>query len=166
MKVSLIGTLACSIRYIAQSNGKVMRPGEAASLNVVWQLTEGQLQDLHALYQNEWWTRNRTLEETRKVVDGSQICLGLVDSSDKLVGFGRVLTDFMFKALIFDVIVAPDYRGIGLGDNLVSLITGHEKLRDVKSFELYCLPELVPFYERHGFSGDVGNVRLMRCTVA
>lgn len=140
-----------------------MPPEDTGSvLRVVHGLSEAQLQQLHALYQNEWWTHGRTLAETRRCVAGSQLCLGLVDPADRLAGFSRVLTDFTFKALIFDVIVAPDHRGSGLGDRLVSLITGHEKLREVKSFELYCLPELVPFYERHGFSDDVGNVRLMR----
>lgn len=130
-------------------------------------LTEGQLRDLHALYRNEWWTNQRSYEETRKkVVDGSQICLGLRIPTGKLVGFSRVLTDYIFKALIFDVIVAQQYRGLGLGDKLVSLIAEHERLRDVKTFELYCLPKLVPFYERHGFSDDVGKIRLMRRVVA
>jgi GNAT superfamily N-acetyltransferase len=139
-----------------------MQHKEPSSLCVVEQLTEDQLQDLHALYHQEWWTNRRTLEETRKVVAGSQICLGLVDINGKLVGFSRVITDFIFKALIFDVIVAQEYRGLGLGDKLISLIAGHQKLRDVRAFELYCLPELFPFYERHGFSDDIGKIRLMR----
>ena len=137
-----------------------------SSLYAVWLLTEEQIMDLHTLYQNEWWTKSRTLEETRKVVVGSQICLGLVEPSGKLVGFSRLLTDFIFKALVFDVIVAPEYRGLGLGDRLVSLVMAHERLREVKTFELYCLPELIPFYERHGFSDDVGKIRLMRRVVA
>src|SRR5690606_30545883 len=97
-----------------------------------------------------------------RVVDGSQICVGLVESSGRLVGFSRVLTDFTFKALIFDVIVAQDYRGVGLRDRLVSQILEHDKLGGVKTLELYCLPELIPFYQRYGFSEDVGPIRLMR----
>jgi GNAT superfamily N-acetyltransferase len=139
-----------------------MQSRETSSLCVVEQLTETQFQDLHALYRQEWWTNRRTLEETRKVVAGSQICLGLADLNGRLVGFSRVLTDFIFKALIFDVIVATEYRGSGVGDRLVSLIVGHQRLRDVGTFELYCLPELFPFYERHGFSDAVGRIRLMR----
>jgi GNAT superfamily N-acetyltransferase len=139
---------------------------DSCSLVIVQSLSEAHLRELHALYQNEWWSKGRTLEETRRCVDGSQLRLGLVDPSAGLVGFSRILTDFTFKALVFDVIVAPGYRGAGLGDKLVYLITNHEKLRDVKSFELYCLPELVPFYERHGFSDDVGRIRLMRRVVA
>jgi ribosomal protein S18 acetylase RimI-like enzyme len=87
-----------------------------------------------------------------------------VSGTHSLIGFARVLTDFTFKALIFDVIVNPDYRGLGLGDRLVSLIVSHPRLKSVASFELYCLPELIPFYERHGFGDDVGGIRLMRRT--
>ena len=57
--------------------------------------------------QGEWWTRSRSLEETKQCVLGSQICIGITSEADNLVGFVRVLTDFTFKALIFDVIVAP-----------------------------------------------------------
>lgn len=133
-----------------------------SALAVIYRLTDEQKRELHLLYQNEWWTKGRTLYETHGVVDGSQVCVGLTEASGKLVGFSRVLTDFTFKALIFDVIVAPNYRGAGLGDRLVSLLLKHERLKCVKSWELYCLPELIPFYERHGFSDDVGQIRLMR----
>lgn len=139
--------------------------GPLPTLSVVDRLTEEQKQQLHVLYQGEWWTRGRTLEETRRVVDGSQVCIGLIEPSGRLAGFTRVITDFTFKALVFDVIVAPGYRGAGLGDRLLSLVIGHERLRGVKSMELYCLPELMPFYERHGFSDDVGQIRLMRRVV-
>lgn len=135
---------------------------KADDLTVVSSLSNDQIRTLHALYQNEWWTRGRTLEQTQRCVAGSQICIGLVDASRTLLGFTRVLTDFTFKALIFDVIVDPRYRGAGLGDRLVSLVVNHERLQGTGSFELYCLPELIPFYERHAFSDNVGNIRLMR----
>lgn len=136
-----------------------------APLDIVEHLSDAQVRQLHALYQNEWWTKDRTLEQTRSCVEGSQICLGFTDSSGQLAGFGRVLTDFTFKALIFDVIIAPEHRGRGLGDELVAAIMNHPKLAPVSSFELYCLPELVPFYERHGFSTEIGGLQLLRCLV-
>lgn len=128
----------------------------------VYQLDDRQIEELHRLYQSEWWTRGRSLEDTRRCVAGSQICIGLVDDMGSLQGFARVLTDYTFKALIFDVIVSKSQRGQGLGDKLLQLIRTHESLRHVKHFELYCLPDMLPFYERHGFSHDVGDVRLMR----
>ncbi len=131
-------------------------------MKAIYELSEKHLHQLCALYQNEWWTKGRTFEETVQGVKGSQICVGLVDDSEDLQGFVRVLTDFTFKALILDVIVSEPFRECGLGRTLVGLIQGHSALAQVKHFELYCLPELVPFYERYGFSTDVGGIKLMR----
>jgi GNAT superfamily N-acetyltransferase len=140
-----------------------MSNNEAASaLRQIDQLSERHLEQLHALYQNEWWSKGRSLEATRAGVLGSQLCVGLVTPADELAAFARVLSDFTFKALIFDVIVAPKHRQTGLGDEVMSAIVGHDRLQGVKSFELYCLPEMMPFYHRHGFSEDVGAIRLMR----
>ena len=131
-------------------------------LRIIETLSDDQCRQLHALYQQEWWTRGRTLADTRKCVAGSQIRIGLVDGSGSLQGFARVLTDYVFKAIVFDVIVAGDKRGEGLGKTLMSLVLNHEKLRSVKQVELYCLPELSGFYEQLGFSTAVGRVGLMR----
>ena len=72
------------------------------------------------------------------------------------------VTDFIFKAIIFDVIVCSSQRGTGLGVKLMDSIQNHEELKDVTHLELYCLPEMEAYYQKFGFSTDVGNVRLMR----
>lgn len=131
-------------------------------MNVVYELGEKHIEDLHRLYQSEWWTRGRSLEDTRRCVAGSQICVGLVDDTGNLHGFARVVTDFTFKALVFDVIVSSSLRGSGLGNKLMELVENHESLANVKHLELYCLPEMFAFYEKHGFSRDVGEIHLMR----
>ena len=135
-------------------------------MQVIYEFTEEQIEDLQKLYRREWWTDARTLGETKACVEGSQICIGIIDTSGRLHGFARVLTDFTFKALVFDVIVSEECRGTGLGDKLMELVMNHEQLRQVKNFELYCLPELYAFYERWGFSSDVGDITLMRCVKA
>jgi predicted GNAT family N-acyltransferase len=132
------------------------------ALTVVHRLDDRQIVELHSLYQSEWWTRGRTLDDTRRCVSGSQVVVGLVDGAGNLRAFARVITDFTFKALIFDVIVSAGARKNGLGDRLLEVITRHDKLRHVRHFELYCLPELFTFYNRHGFSENVGEVQLMR----
>ena len=65
---------------------------------VINHLTKKQIGQLHQLYQGEWWSRTRTLLETRQCVVGSQICIGLATPDEQLVGFARVLTDYTFKA--------------------------------------------------------------------
>jgi predicted GNAT family N-acyltransferase len=130
---------------------------------VVETLHERHIHELHALYQGEWWTRGRNLNDVRRIINGSSYVFGLcTNPGEQLVAFARVLTDHAFKALVFDVIVTPGVRGQGLGRQLMERIIAHRDLKDVKHLELYCLPEMVPFYEKLGFSTDVSGVTFMR----
>lgn len=131
-------------------------------MNIVYQLNEEHIKQLCELYQGEWWSKGRSLAATQRCVAGSQICVGILDAQEKLIGFVRVLTDYTFKAMIFDVVVAEHHRGDGLGNRLVELVKYHKDLMEVKHFELYCLPEMNEFYVKHGFSSNVGGVQLMR----
>ncbi len=131
-------------------------------MKVLFKLNSQHIIQLHKLYQKEWWTKKRTLHETQKVVENSQIVIALVDKNNELQAFVRVLTDYVFKALIFDVIVDEKHRAKGLGKKLMFLVKNHKKLQDVKHFELYCLSEMVEFYEKLGFTDKLENLVLMR----
>ncbi len=131
-------------------------------MKVIYDFTDEQILQLYRMYQNEWWTKGRSFEDTASCVAGAQVCVGILDGNRQLKGFARVVTDFTFKAIIFDLIVSPEYRGAGLGRRLISLITKHENLKEVHHFELYCLPESQGFYEKIGFSDDLGGLKLMR----
>ncbi len=126
-------------------------------------LTESQARELHGLYQDEWWTRGRTLEETRAMLRHTDYLFAVCDrGSGRLAAFARVLTDRVFKAFIFDVIVAQERRRQGLGARLMRRILAHPDLRAVKHFELACRKELAPFYGRFGFTMEVRGILLMR----
>ena len=127
------------------------------------QLTEDHVLQLHNFYTREWWTAGRALDDVRAMLSGSSHLYAFADErTRRLVGFARVLTDGVFKAFIFDLIVDPAHRGKALGREMMESILGDPRLARVKHFELYCLPELEPYYDRFGFSTDVGGVRLMR----
>jgi predicted GNAT family N-acyltransferase len=125
-------------------------------------LSDKHIKQLHRLYTKEWWTKDRTLEETQEVIRNSSVVIGIVDEQDDLVAFVRVLSDFVFKAMIFDFIVREDMRSQGLGDRLMELLRRHERLQKVKHFELYCLPEMRGYYEQYGFADTAGELVLMR----
>jgi ribosomal protein S18 acetylase RimI-like enzyme len=131
-------------------------------MKIIYELEKQHIIQLHKLYQKEWWTKERTLEETQKVVENSQIVIAMVDESNKLQAFVRVLTDYVFKSLVFDLIVSEKYRSKGLGKELMYLVQNHLELQDVKHFELYCLPEMLEFYEELGFSSELDNLVFMR----
>ena len=126
-------------------------------------LTEAHFEDLLELYRQAWWCRDRRREDVRRMLQHTDTLVGFQDvDSHKLVGFARVLTDHVYKALVFDVIVAESHRGQDIGRALMDAILTHPVLRAVEHIELYCLPELVPFYEKWGFTADLGELRFMR----
>ena len=132
-------------------------------VELVHQLSEEQVHRLNALYQNEWWSKGRTLEETRKMLKNTTMIFGLIEpDTNTLVAFARVLSDCTFKTLIMDVIVDSKFRGLGLGNKLMNLIRNHPNLKDSKHFELYCLPHLVPFYKKWEFTDENGDIVFMR----
>lgn len=79
-----------------------------------------------------------------------------------LVGFARVLTDELRYAYIYDVMAVEHLRGQGLGKLIMQHILSHPKLKNVKYFELTCVPEMVDYYKKFGFTEDYGKVVAMR----
>ena len=63
------------------------------------------------------------------------------------------------------MIVSSEHREKGLGGLLMEWVLSHPALREVKHFELYCLPEMRAFYEKWDFVTDVGGIDLMRRSV-
>jgi predicted GNAT family N-acyltransferase len=115
------------------------------------------------LYRHEWWTNQRREEDVARMLQHTDLVVGVcAEPGGQLVGFARVLTDRAFKALIFDVIVAQAHRHTGLGQRLVQYVLDHPMLAQVAHIELYCKPELIPFYEQWGFTTPGSEVSFMR----
>ena len=120
-------------------------------LRQVGRLTESQVANLHTLYQSEWWTKERSFNDVRIMVENSSLIVGFVDEDEKLVAFCRALTDFVFRATIYDVIVAEQLRGQRLGLRLMDAVSQHPQLQRVSTLWLCCNPDKVAFYEKWGF---------------
>ena len=123
------------------------------------------LPHLMELFASAWWTAGRTVSDVTRILAASDLVVALIHRrSGRLVGFARVITDEVYLAVVLDVIVAPGSRGSGLGATLMDAIVRHPRLAAVRSLELVCQPDLMPFYRRWGFSEQVGRSRLMRRT--
>ena len=80
--------------------------------------TDKRLLDIRTIHEylseRSYWAKGRTLETVQKSIEHS-VCVGVYDTDGKLVGFGRVLTDYAVFAYIMDVFILEPYRGKGLG---------------------------------------------------
>lgn len=132
------------------------------NVRVVESLSESQVADLGRLYRGEWWTQDRTRDDIREMLAGSSLVIGLVDEDGRLVAFCRVLTDFVFRGTLYDVIADPAHRGEGLGRRLMEAVTEHPRIRRVSSLWLACKPNMPGFYERFGFSEQADELVWMQ----
>jgi GNAT superfamily N-acetyltransferase len=126
-------------------------------------LTSSQIDQLVSLYQTEWWTKGRTRTDTEKALQMGGPMFAFVDpESDDLVAFARTITDGVYKAMIFDIIVKATWRGTGLGALLMETVLNDPALVNVKHRELYCLEDMVPLYEKWGFTANLPGLHFMR----
>lgn len=132
------------------------------SFKVVEPLTSEYAADVLRLYKQTWWAADRDLSSTVKVMDGSDLNIGVFDRLDNLIGYVRVITDGVEKAMIFDVIVDEAHQGKKMGRLIMSTVISSEVCADVKHVELYCKEEMKPFYEKMGFTDITNEVRLLR----
>ena len=112
-------------------------------------------QDIASLFGQAWWTRDRTAIEAAEICrDSHTVTAGIREGDDgsRLVAFCRLLTDGRHKAMLMDVIVEESLRGSGLALRLLEHALALPRVRAVEDVELYCSPDLVPFYASLGFS--------------
>lgn len=101
------------------------------------------------LYQQAPWAQGRSADDTRLMLAQTDLTISAW-SGAQLIGFGRVLTDYVYRASIWDVIVDKTCQHQGIGSEIVQRILGHASLARV---ELFWLCTRTPgFYERLGFS--------------
>lgn len=129
---------------------------------IVETLTESQVSDLMELYQNEFWCDKRNREDVVKMLAATDVIIGFVDEGERLIAFTRVITDFVYRGMVFDVIVKPSHRKMGLGAKLMDALVNHPKLQAIESLSLGCMPKMIPFYKRWGFTDDLGDMKFMR----
>ena len=84
-------------------------------------------------------------------------------AADRLIGFGRAISDGAYQAAVYDCAVAVEFQGQGLGKLIVASILA--KLPDCNVI-LYASPGKEEFYEKQGFRRmKTGMAKFIHCQV-
>lgn len=129
---------------------------------LIYQLNDEYIPELMKLFQDAPWAVDRKAEDISLMLKNSWTCAAVDKSNGRIIAFNRVLSDHVYRAFIYDVIVAADYRGEGFGRLIVENTVNHENFRDVERIELYCRDHNVEFYEKLGFEKLKDLTNLMR----
>ena len=127
-----------------------------------WRLRRapGQLQQLQRLLDaHSFWASGRSQRELSRMLAGSQAVVSAWRGS-RLVGFGRASSDGVFRAVLWDVVVAVEHQGQGLGRRIVEALLQAPALQGVERVYLMTTNS-AGFYRQLGFH-EVNAQRLLR----
>tara|TARA_Y100001968_G_scaffold238721_1_gene222126 strand:+ start:416 stop:874 length:459 start_codon:yes stop_codon:yes gene_type:complete len=105
------------------------------------------LQDL--LNQHTFWAINRNKKQLKKMLFKSSVVISLWKNKN-LIGFGRATSDEIFRAVLWDVVIANDHQGLGLGRLVVEALLNANEIKSVEKVYLMTT-NCVEFYEQIGF---------------
>ena len=105
------------------------------------------LLDKHA-----FWAGNRDYQNLRILLAKSNVVISLW-SKYRLVGFGRATSDGVFRAVLWDIVVAGDLQGKGLGSQVVKALLSAPELKKVERIYLMTTNSK-EFYEQIGFKNS------------
>ncbi len=84
------------------------------------------------------WERKKDIKSIRKFLRSKNIKIFVAEDCEKTVGFiiGEVSKGVKYKEGSFDIFVKPDFRGKGIGKNLMKEMTDWFKNKSCKSIRL------------------------------
>ena len=121
------------------------------------------LQELELLCDSVGWVR-RPIKKVKLALDNSFLSVSLFYSKNnikKMIGFARVTSDGSFNATIWDVVIHPEFQGLGLGKALMNEVIKQLRMYDISTITLFADPEVVKFYKHIGFIVDPDGVKGM-----
>jgi GNAT superfamily N-acetyltransferase len=110
--------------------------------------------DKHAYYDlfvTTGWKSTATAEDLAQALHNSWKVVAAYDQ-DQLVGFGRIVSDGILYAMIYDLIILPSYQGKGIGKEILERLLAHCKTQGVQHVQLFCAKGKRLFYEKFGFN--------------
>ena len=109
-----------------------------------------------------WWKEDYDPAGIPALINGSFLFAVAVDNtSGTAVGMGRVISDGVSDGYIQDLVVLPEYRGSGIGRQLVSLLVQSCRERGIEWIGLVSNPGCEDFYTGLGFVRMEGFIPLL-----
>lgn len=108
--------------------------------------------EYYLLYETTGWNSNNTYSKEKlfKAINNSWFVVSAYHK-EKLVGFGRMISDGFYQTFIVDMIVHPHYQNRGIGKNIMNLLFNECKSNDIKWVQLSCAKGKQNFYKKFGF---------------
>ena len=122
--------------------------------------TNGLIKLKKLLDNNAFWAKNRKINDLKKCLASSDVIVSLwVDN--EIVGFGRGLTDGIYRGVLWDIVIDQNHQGKGYGKLIVKNLLSNKKIRNTKKLYLMTTNKKL-FYSQLDFKEVISQDLLIR----
>ena len=110
------------------------------------------------LDRNTFWAKSRTINDLKKCLANSDVVISLwVDK--EIVGFGRALTDGIYRGVLWDIVIDKNHQGKGFGRLIIKKLLSSKKIKNTKRIYLMTTNKKL-FYSQFDFK-EVDSQKLL-----
>ena len=112
------------------------------------------------LNDNAFWAKNRTINDLKKCLSNSDVVISLW-VGEEIVGFGRALTDGIYRGVLWDIVIDQNHQGKGFGTLIVKNLLSTKKIKNTKKLYLMTSNKKM-FYSQFDFEEVTDQDLLIR----
>ncbi len=122
--------------------------------------TNGLIKLQKLLDNNAFWAKNRTINDLKKCLANSDVVISLWVGKE-IVGFGRALTDGIYRGVLWDIVIDKNHQNKGYGTLIMKEILSSKKIRNTKKLYLMTTNKKL-FYSQFDFKEVTAQNLLIR----
>ncbi len=109
---------------------------------------------------NAFWAKNRTINDLKKCLANSDVVISIWVGNE-IVGFGRALTDGIYRGVLWDIVIDQNHQGNGLGKLIVNNLLSSKEIKNTKKIYLMTTNKKL-FYSQMDFEEVTSQNLLIR----
>ena len=114
------------------------------------------------LDRNAFWAKSRKINDLKKCLANSDVIVSLWVGNE-IVGFGRALTDGIYRGVLWDIVIDKNHQGKGFGTLIVKQLLSSKKVKNTKKIYLMTTNKKL-FYSQFDFK-EVTSQNLLICEI-
>ena len=112
------------------------------------------------LNRNAFWAKSRTINDLKKCLANSDVVVSLWVGNE-IVGFGRALTDGIYRGVLWDIVIDKDHQSKGFGTLILKNLLSSKKIKNTKKLYLMTTNKK-RFYSQFNFQEVTSQDLLIR----
>ena len=121
-------------------------------MKITFKTEPPQIDAYFELFESTGWNEEYHLSKDELLfsISNSYYTLSAYDN-DRLIGFGRIVSDGILHAMIYEMIINPDYQGKGIGGDILNMLIQKCLDSNIRDIQLFCAKGKRGFYEKYNF---------------